>query len=91
MVTPVCNSSTWQPKSLQILEPGIVINTHGLLTLLLRIPAFSPGQKCSAWTHSEKIGPSTGNVNASFPHPVFHPCVSTLPLEGPSLELLGTY
>ncbi|MXQ95545.1 hypothetical protein E5288_WYG015680 [Bos mutus] len=52
-----------------------------------KIPAFPPGQKCSAWTHSEKIGPNTGSVSANFPHPVFHPCVSTLPLEGPSLEL----
>lgn len=34
-----------------------------------------------------QIGPSTGSVSANFPHPAFHPCVSTLPLEGPSLEV----
>lgn len=34
-----------------------------------------------------QIGPSTGSVSANFPHPAFHPCVSTLPQEGPSLEV----
>lgn len=36
---------------------------------------------------SPQIGPSTGSVSANSPHPAFHPCVSTLPLEGPSLEV----
>eukprot|EP00069_Balaena_mysticetus_P007999 bmy_05609T0 len=33
--------------------------------LLLRIPAFPPGQKCSAWTHSEK--PASLDMNEDLP------------------------
>lgn len=36
---------------------------------------------------SPQIGPSTGNVSANSPRPASHPCVSTLPPEGPSVEV----
>ena len=35
-------------------EPRM-LSTFFSALLLLRIPAFPPGQKCSAWTHSEKV------------------------------------
>lgn len=45
------------------------------------------GETCLMPSLSPQIGPSTGSASANFPHPAFHPCVSALPLEGPSLEV----
>lgn len=51
--------------------------------------SITEGRECATLMPSlfPQIGPSTGSVSANFPHPAFHPCVSTLPLEGPSLEV----